>query len=106
MKTTINLKTSPKAIKLIAMDLDGTLLDQKENIPVKSIEYLLHLQKKGIRIALCSGRSLFEMKRYAKELQLSQFNGFLIYTNGAGIYNYETNTLYFGILSPNCKRAD
>ncbi|WP_075877632.1 Cof-type HAD-IIB family hydrolase [Merdibacter massiliensis] len=94
MKTTINLKTSPKAIKLIAMDLDGTLLDQKENIPVKSIEYLLHLQKKGIRIALCSGRSLFEMKRYAKELQLSQFNGFLIYTNGAGIYNYETNTLY------------
>ncbi len=46
MKTTINLKTSPKAIKLIAMDLDGTLLDQKENIPVKSIEYLLYLQKK------------------------------------------------------------
>ena len=42
------------------MDLDGTLLDQKENIPVKSIEYLLHLQKKGIRIALCSGRSLLK----------------------------------------------
>lgn len=44
-------------IKLIASDLDGTLLDDKKRLPGDFFEVLGELNKRGIRFAVSSGRT-------------------------------------------------
>ena len=39
-------------IKLAAIDLDGTLLDGREQIPTKTVDHLITLQQNGLRIVL------------------------------------------------------
>lgn len=43
-------------IKLIAVDLDGTLLNDKQEISVKTKQALQKASKMGIKIVPCSGR--------------------------------------------------
>lgn len=43
-------------LKLLCTDIDGTLLDDKKNIPEPVKEALQNLSKKGVYIALASGR--------------------------------------------------
>ena len=43
-------------IKMIALDLDGTLFDSKGKIPEENSRILLEAHKKGVHIALSSGR--------------------------------------------------
>ena len=44
------------AIKLIALDLDGTLLTSKKTIDEETKKRLLEVQKMGISIAIATGR--------------------------------------------------
>lgn len=81
-------------IHLIITDIDGTLLNSKRQISNKTKEFLLDVQKKGTKIALYSGRIPAELKSIEKELQLDQFEGFLIHTNGSGIINCKTKKKY------------
>ena len=87
-------------IKLAAIDLDGTLLDGREQIPTKTVDHLITLQQNGLRIVLCSGRSPFEMEVYARQLQMDVYDGYLIYTNGSGIEGCQSDlSLRFPSLS-------
>lgn len=43
--------------RLVAMDLDGTLLDGSKEIPAEVAEYLSRLTERGVHIALVSGRT-------------------------------------------------
>ena len=43
-------------IRLIATDLDGTLLDHSGKLPEGTFETVRHLTGMGIRFAACSGR--------------------------------------------------
>ena len=72
-------------ISLIAMDMDGTLLDKNQNISEESAKQLIALQEKGIRLALVSGRVYHRLKRYVKQLKLEEYGGFLIEVNGMAI---------------------
>ena len=74
-------------IKLIAMDMDGTLLKSNNKISDKTKEILLRVQEKGIRLALASGRSYCKLMEYAKELQMDVYGGYLIEVNGMAIYD-------------------
>ena len=74
-------------IKLIAMDMDGTLLKSNNHISEKKKEILLRVQKKGIRLDLASGRSYCKLMEYAKELQMDIYGGYLIEVNGMAIYD-------------------
>lgn len=65
-------------IKLIAMDMDGTLLTSDNTISKKTKEALWKAQEKGIRLVLASGRSYCRLMDYAKELKMDQFGGFLL----------------------------
>ena len=44
-------------IKLIASDMDGTLLDENGNVPEEFFDILDRLNRKGIKFAVASGRS-------------------------------------------------
>lgn len=74
-------------IKMIVMDMDGTLLREDNTIDDVTKEALLDAQRKGIRLVLASGRSYCKLMRYAKELQMSSYGGYLIEINGLALYD-------------------
>ncbi len=68
-------------IKLIAMDMDGTLLDEKQKIPPENIKALQQAQAKGVRIAICSGRTPSDASYFASDAGLSECH--ILSLNGA-----------------------
>lgn len=78
------------SIKWIAMDMDGTLLNERDEISLKTKEALMKCQKQGIRLLLASGRSEYGLMKYAEELKLEQYGGKLIEVNGMAIYDIAT----------------
>lgn len=78
-------------IRLIAMDMDGTLLTRDNKISNKTKEALWKAQEKGVRLVLASGRSYCRLLEYAKELRMDKFGGYLLEVNGLIIYDLKNN---------------
>jgi len=74
-------------IKLIATDMDGTLLKSDNTISPKTKHILIEAQKQGIRLVLASGRSYRKLMQYANELEMPKYGGFLIEVNGTAVYD-------------------
>ncbi|MGX7071284.1 HAD family hydrolase [Helcococcus kunzii] len=74
-------------IKCIALDMDGTLLIDDQNMLESSKLALLEAQKKGIKVILASGRPIGAMKKYIDILEFEKYSGFLISNNGALVYD-------------------
>lgn len=75
-------------IKLIAIDLDGTLLTDAKTISDTNKKMLAEAKTRGVKIVICTGRPLIAIKDYLAELNLLDaddysitFNGGLIQTN-------------------------
>jgi len=49
-------RTEMKRIRLIAVDLDGTLLDDEKQVPAENREALQAVERRGILISIASGR--------------------------------------------------
>lgn len=75
------------AIKWIVMDMDGTLLNSENEISEETKRVLMECQKLGIKLILASGRSHRRLDRYAKELMMEQYAGYLIEVNGMAMKN-------------------
>lgn len=78
-------------IKLIALDLDGTLLNSEKNISEVNKEAIRKAKEKGVKIVLCTGRPLLGIERYLEELNLLEegdysitYNGGLVQKNNTG----------------------
>lgn len=78
-------------IKLIAIDLDGTLLNEEKQISPENKEALAKAKAQGVKIVLCTGRPLAAMAHYLQELGLVEegdysitFNGGLVQKNDTG----------------------
>lgn len=76
------------SIKLIALDLDGTLLNGKKQISKTNQEALLEARKKGVKVVITTGRPLPAVENFLQELDLIHsdeysitFNGGLVQTN-------------------------
>ena len=72
-------------IKLIAIDLDGTLLNENSTITRESIETINKAMDEGVRIVLCSGRPMSGLYPYIKELGLDEDEEYIISQNGSKI---------------------
>lgn len=72
--------------KLIAIDLDGTLLNSYGEISKEDKEYLQELIKQGIKVVLTSGRTNSAMENFAEELGANEY---MICGNGANIYDIQ-----------------
>ena len=68
--------------RLVLFDLDGTLLNSRDEITGRTKKALMACQEKGIRLILASGRSYVRQMPYAKELKLREYGGCLIENNG------------------------
>lgn len=72
-------------IKLIATDLDGTLLAPDHvSITPRTISALIKAHEMGVKIAISTGRTLSLIKDVAEKLP---FVDYIIYSNGAGVYD-------------------
>ena len=54
--------------KIIFSDIDGTLLDSQNRVPVKTREAILELEQRGIPFVLISARSPEGMEPIKREL--------------------------------------
>lgn len=71
-------------IKLIAIDIDGTLVNSKKEITPAVKEAVLAARERGIQIVICTGRPLSGAQCYLDELGLNcQDNEYVVSFNGA-----------------------
>lgn len=74
------------AIKLIAVDLDGTLLTSRDTILSETAKTLQQAKGQGLKVVLCSGRPLSGVMPYEEELGLQGLEDqYAIVFNGAVI---------------------
>lgn len=82
-------------IKMIAMDMDGTLLNNKSELTTYTRETLIEAEKKGIRLVLSSGRSHITLKDFAKPLEMDKYDGYLICVNGLSRYKCSEGSINY-----------
>lgn len=89
--------------KAVAMDLDDTLLTSDLQISEETKQTLLQCQKDGMHVILASGRPIYAIEKYAKELELEKYGGYIVGFNGAAVK--DCRPLYMaGIALPDCWR--
>lgn len=71
-----------KDIRLIALDLDGTLTNDEKIITPRTFNALMQLQHNGIRLCLASGRPPYGMRPLGRLLQMEKHGGVLLCYNG------------------------
>lgn len=82
-------------IKLIVMDMDGTLLNAQGVISQGNRKALIAAQERGIHLGIASGRHPDGLAHFAKELQMERHGGYLIGANGALLVHYPDMTKLF-----------
>lgn len=70
-------------IKLVASDLDGTIIDRNNNIAIKNFSAVEKLHENNITFVVCTGKSYSVSKTVCKKLKAD----FGIFGNGAQIIN-------------------
>lgn len=81
-------------VKLIAIDMDDTLLNKNLEITPKNIETLQKVAEKGIYVVLCSGRIEVSLIKYVEKLNLlhSEYGRYIIAINGVTVYDIQKNS--------------
>lgn len=86
----IRRKEEKMSVKLIAIDLDGTLLNDKKEISLRTLDALKKASKKGVYVVLASGRPIKGMINLIKTLELDNSVNYAISFNGAAINRNDT----------------
>lgn len=76
--------------KLIAIDIDGTLLNDRREITAEVREAIIAAKKRGVKIVLCSGRAVGGVTLFLQELKLDGDDDYIIALNGARILKAAT----------------
>lgn len=78
-------------IKLIAIDIDGTLIDKDHGVSDENIKAIRYAEEKGVLVTLCTGRMFSSVYDIALLLKL---NAPVIFMNGALIKNPVTGEVF------------
>jgi len=81
--------------KLLALDLDDTLLNDKGEISQRNRDTIIKAQEKGVKVVLASGRPTGAMTKFIDELKLSEFEGYILSFNGGEILSCKTGETIF-----------
>ncbi|MDU3221743.1 MAG: HAD-IIB family hydrolase, partial [Streptococcus thermophilus] len=79
-------------VKLIAIDMDGTLLNSQKEIPEENIKAIQEATAAGIKIVLCTGRPRSGIVPHFEKLGLSE-EEYIIMNNGCSTYETKNWTL-------------
>lgn len=80
-------------IKLVAIDVDDTLLNSQGELLQSTIEVVKKAVARDIKVVLCSGRPLAGVKHFLNELGIVQDNQYVVTFNGAVIETVTGKTL-------------
>ena len=83
--------------KIIAIDLDGTLLNSYGEISEENKSAIKAAKEKGIEIILTSGRMSSSVRSIAKEIQADNY---IICGNGAIVYNLKNEEILYNECIP------
>ena len=72
-------------IKLVALDLDGTTLREDKTFSPRLIAVIHELQRRGVYVAICSGRAPESVQGFAQILGLEGGHGYCICFNGGAL---------------------
>jgi len=87
-------------LKVIVLDIDGTLINSKKQLTDKTKAALLDAQNKGIKVILASGRPTTGMMELAHALEMHKHHGLLISFNGSQVLDCESNEILFNQTMP------
>ncbi len=79
--------------KLIAIDMDGTLLREDKTVSKGTVNAINMARKKGIKIVLATGRPIEGVNAYLKELDLISREDYVLTFNGALVQNTFTEEI-------------
>lgn len=77
--------------KIIAIDMDGTLLNSHNQVSLRTRNALARAKEKGVHIVLATGRILRSAKHFSEELELDNP---ILACNGAIILDENRNVIY------------
>lgn len=91
------------AIKLVASDLDGTIISENNYIPESNFEAINKMNEKNINFAICTGKSYSVSKNLCDKCKAT----YGIFSNGSQIYNLKTGDQIYNsnLLSQDIKRC-
>lgn len=78
-------------MRLIAIDLDGTLLDSRDTISARSVMAIKKLQRQGIEVTLATGRDYHNACEIAKKAGLRTH---IISSNGTSVHSVDDHRLF------------
>lgn len=81
----------PKSVKLIAVDLDGTIISHAENISQKSVDVINKAADSGITVVICTGRVMGEIPDSVKNIEGIKY---FITSNGSSIVRQDGYVIY------------
>ena len=82
-------------IKMIATDIDGTLVNDDKRITLRTLKAIKKARQKGVYIVLCTGRPVAGVMEYLTQLNLKSSDDYAITFNGAQAMNVKTHTTLF-----------
>lgn len=88
--------------KVIACDLDGTLLNTEHSLSPYTKKVLQALKEKGLHFAFATGRHHVDVARMRKNMEIEAY---MITSNGARVFDPNDNIIYSKSLDPELARA-
>lgn len=88
----IQIKRKTKAQKIIATDLDGTLLNSDTTVSNLNLCSIKRLSEKGVKIIVLTGRTFYEIP---SEIRNCGDIEYFVYSNGAGIQSSKKGIVYY-----------
>ncbi|PSW20731.1 Cof-type HAD-IIB family hydrolase [Photobacterium sanctipauli] len=79
--------------KLVALDMDGTLLNSQKAISPRTKQAIQAAREQGVHVVLASGRPLEGMEKYLTELGMTSDNDFVLSYNASLIQRVASKTV-------------
>ena len=78
-----------RSFKIIASDLDGTLLNSRSEISEKNLAAIEEINRRGVHFVPCTGRAFTEIPEIIRKNSNIRY---IIYSNGAALIDTKRNT--------------
>ena len=85
---------------LIALDMDGTLLNDDKVIPEENVDAIIEMQEQGKTVAICTGRPASGALPFVKDLHLEKYGGYVLSYNGGRIYDVKNDKVLYNKAFP------
>ena len=76
--------------QLIALDMDGTLLNNKKEVSPRNRKAIKAARAKGKSVVIATGRPLVGIKHMLEDLELNTHEDYVVAFNGALVQNVST----------------